>query len=293
VGERRAGGLGGAVAAARRRWRPLDRGWLAYLRYQEVSGPRLAAASAYYGFFAVFGLALVAYAVLGYLLEYDLDVHVAVDGFLAQNLPWLEPAAIRGSRQRVGLVGLAGLVITGVTWIEAIRSAQRLIFGVTEQPGHPVVRWLLDLGVLVALLVLLGASLVGAYALEWVLAWLSGGPSPLLTAVSWALAVVVNLILAAALLGGVPRLRLPARRLRWPVLLVGIGLTLVNSVGQALVALVRGNAAYSVVAGAVGVLIYLYVVNQLLLFGAAVAATSAHGEVVDLGTWRRRRPDPH
>jgi membrane protein len=32
----------------------------------------------------------------------------------------------------------------------------------------------------------------------------------------------------------------------------------------------------------VGALIYLYVFNQLLLFGAAWAATSPHGRVVDL-----------
>jgi membrane protein len=43
----------------RRRWRYFDHLSRAVLRYTEVSGGRLAAAIAYYGFFAVFALLLI------------------------------------------------------------------------------------------------------------------------------------------------------------------------------------------------------------------------------------------
>jgi membrane protein len=72
-------------------------------------------------------------------------------------------------------------------------------------------------------------------------------------------------------------------------------------VGKSFVGLVQRNPAYGLVASAVGVLVYLYVFNQLLLFGAAWAATSPHGRVVDLSaddktapvgqnTWIRQDP---
>ena len=65
--------------------------------------------------------------------------------------------------------------------------------------------------------------------------------------------------------------------------------TLLNTLGRGLVAQVERNAAYTVVAGAVGVLVYLYLLNQLLLFGAALVATSQHGRVTDLARGRVRR----
>jgi membrane protein len=81
-----------------------------------------------------------------------------------------------------------------------------------------------------------------------------------------------------------------ARRMLPPVLQVGIGITLLNTVGRSFVNLVQHNPAYGLVASAVGVLVYLYVFNQLLLFGAAWAATSPHGRVVDLSADDKSAP---
>jgi membrane protein len=61
-------------------------------------------------------------------------------------------------------------------------------------------------------------------------------------------------------------------------------------VGRSFVGLVQDNPAYGLVASAVGVLVYLYVFNQLLLFGAAWAATSPHGRVVDLSADDKTAP---
>lgn len=256
--------------------------WCAGERFGEVLGGRLAAAIAYYGFFAVFALALLAYAVLGFLLQYNREVSETVGDFLQLNLPWLEPEAIQGSRGKVGVIGLAGLVVTGVGWIEAIRSSQRLIHGVEQQPGNPVVRWIIDLVILVGLLLLIGVSLAVAYALESLVGGLAGKPSAALTVVGWVLSVLVNMVLAAALLGGVPRLHLPLRRLTPAVLVVGAGITLLNTAGQWLIERVRENPAYTVMASAAVALVYLYLFSQLMLFGASLAATSPYGRVRDL-----------
>jgi membrane protein len=276
--------------AARRRSARFNHVWCAADRFGEVLGGRLAAAIAYYAFFAVFALALLAYSVLGYVLQYDRQVFEAVDGFLKLNLPWLEPATIRGSRGKVGVIGLIGFVITGVGWIEAIRSSQRSMHGVKEQPGNLIMRRVVDLVILIGLFVLLGVSLAVAYALEALVGWLAGGPSLALTVAGWVLAVVVNVVLASALMGGVPRLHLPVRRLAPAVLFVATGITVLNTLGQEVIDRARENPAFTVVTGAVGLLLYLYLFNQLLLFGAALIATSPHGKVRDLAAERAPAP---
>ena len=96
------------------------------------------------------------------------------------------------------------------------------------------------------------------------------------------LGLLVNCLLAACLLSGVPRLRMPARRLVPSMLLVAIGLTMLSHGRAALHRLQRHRPAYQVVGGTVALLLFLYLFNQMLLFGAALAATSDHGTVQDL-----------
>ena len=263
----------------------------ALLRYMDVQGGRLAAAIAYYGFFAIFALLLIGYSLFGILLTNNTELFDIVRDFLAQNLPFLNLAQILQSGKTVGIVGIIGLTFTGIGWVEAIRSSQRLIWRLNEQPGYIGVRQALDLMVLIGILLLLAASQLGVYGLEKLLDWLADGRAGfVLSAISLIFTVAINMLLAAALLAAVPRLRMTVRRMVPPVLQVGIGLTLLNTVGKSFVGLITRNPAYGLVASAVGVLVYLYVFNQLLLFGAAWAATSPHGRVVDLSADDKTAP---
>jgi membrane protein len=272
-----------------RNWSPyFDHFCRAVLRYDAVQGGRLAAAIAYYGFFAIFALLLIGYSIFGILLTNNVELFDIVRDFLAQNLPFLDLKAILESGKTVGIVGIIGLTFTGIGWVEAIRSSQRLIWRVPEQPGYIGVRQALDLLVLIGMLILLALSQLAVYGLELVLDWLAHGLVQ--SAISLLLTVAVNILLAAALLAAVPRLRMTVRRLAPPVLQVGIGITLLNTVGKSFVGLVQRNPAYGLVGSAVGALVYLYVFNQLLLFGAAWAATSPHGRVVDLSADDKTTP---
>ena len=263
----------------------------AILRYDEVNGGRLAAAIAYYGFFAVFALLLIGYSVFGILLSNNDDLFDIVRDFLAQNLPFLNLQQVLESGRTVGVIGLVGLVWTGLGWVDAIRSSQRLIWKLNQHPGYIGVRQVVDLAVLLGVLILVGLSVGAVNLLERLLTWLSDGhASWLLTTVSWIATIGINMLLALALLAAVPRLRMTVRRLVPPVLQVGIGITLLNTVGKYLVGLVERNPAYGLVASAVGVLFYLYLFNQVLLFGASWAATSPHGRVVDLAADDKTAP---
>jgi membrane protein len=292
------------IMAARFRSRYFDHLCRALLRYDEAQGGRLAAAIAYYGFFAIFALLLIGYSLFGILLRNNAELFDIVSDFLEQNLPFLDLQQLLNTGKTVGIVGIVGLTFTGIGWVESIRSSQRLIWRLTEHPGYIGVRQVVDLAVLIGILLLLALSQLGVYGLEMFLDWLADGRVGfLLSAVSLVLTVAINMLLAAALLAAVPRLRMTVRRMVPPVLQVGIGITLLNTVGKTFVGLVQRNPAYGLVASAVGALVYLYVFNQLLLFGAAWAATSPHGRVVDLSaedktapvgqnTWIRDRPPP-
>ncbi|KXK58107.1 ribonuclease BN [Micromonospora rosaria] len=276
-------GIDRRLTAARRRSGLFDHVWRAVELYGEVLGARLAAAIAYYGFFAAFALALVAYSVFGAILEDNDEVSAAAAHFLRENLPFLDPGQIAQSSGTVGVVGLVILVFTGIGWIEAIRSSQRLMYGLNQQPGNLVVRRLVDLVVMIGVFLLLGVSVAAVDALESLLRFLLRSTGSIgLTTVSAVLSVLVNAVLAVALLVAVPRLRMSRRRLRPVVLVVAVGITLLNTVGRFYVVRTERNPAYAVVAGAVGLLLYLYLLNQLILFGAALAATSPRGRVVDL-----------
>jgi membrane protein len=275
----------------RHRSRHFDHLCRALLRYDEVQGGRLAAAIAYYGFFAIFALLLIGYSLFGLVLKNNEELLEIVSSFLGQNLPFLDLQQLLNSGKTVGIVGLIGLTFTGIGWIEAIRSSQRLIWRLNQQPGYFGVRQAVDLIVLIGILLLLATSQLAVYGLEKLLDYLAGGRMGfLLSVISVILAVIINMLLAAALLAAVPRLRMTVRRILPPVLQVGIGITLLNTVGKSFVRVVQHNPAYGLVASAVGVLVYLYVFNQLLLLGAAWAATSPHGRVVDLAADDKTAP---
>jgi membrane protein len=107
-------------------------------------------------------------------------------------------------------------------------------------------------------------------------------------AINWTdamIAALVDLVLAGALLAGVPRLRIPWRRL-WPAaLLVVLGLGVLKVVGRWFITRTQHNPAYesfTAAAAAVGLLLFMFFFHQLVLFATALAATSGRGKVYDL-----------
>jgi membrane protein len=199
--------------------------------------------------------------------------------------------------RHVGWIAVIGLALAGVGWVESLRSSQRAIWGLDQQPGHWLIRWLVDMAVLIGLGILLIVSVAISAGAQNLLFRLAGatGPSPLKVALNESttlLAGVVDLVLAAALLAGVPRLRLPLRRLVPSALVIAAGLLLLKTAGRWYVARTQHNPAYQVVAGAVGLLLFMYLFNQCVLFAAALAATSRSGTVVDLAAGPPAPPPP-
>ena len=276
-------------------------GWLDHLvragvRYDQADGGRLAAAVTYYAFFATFALALLGFAIFGFLLD-DPVVLRAVQRYLAQNLPSLDVQALRHARGTAGVIAFVGLPVTGWFWVDALRSSIRKVWELPEYPGAFFLRVLVDLFVLVGLGLLLAASLAVAFATTALagrlLSAAGTGDAParlLLAAVGFVVGLGVNALLSIAVLTGLPRLRMPLRRVLGPALLVAAGLELLKTIGRLYVQRTEANPTYQVVAGAVGLLVFLNVVNQLVLFAAALTATGTRGQVIDLAARRAAAP---
>lgn len=262
-----------------------DNFWLAKERYADVLGARLAAAIAYYAFFAAFALSLVVFSVL---LSSWPSLEATLTEFLADHFPDLPFAKVRGQSTSLTIFALIGLVFTGVGWVDAWRSSMRAIWQLDQHPGNLILRRLVDLGMLVGLAVVTGLSMVLADLLDRAFLWIAHGTTSIwLSLSSGALIVLVNIVFAAALLTVLPRLHISPRRLLPSAILVGLGISGLNWIGRYYVGRTTANPAYTVVAAAAGLLVYLYLYNQLVLFGAAIAATAPHGRVVDLAAGPR------
>jgi membrane protein len=268
-------------------------GWLDHLvragvRYDEADGGRLAAAVTYYSFFATFSLGLLAFTAFGFLLE-DPAVLRSVERYAAQNLTDLDVQALRNARNTAGLIAFVALPITGWFWVDVLRSSIRKIWDLPEYPGKLAVRVLLDLLVLAGLGILLAASLSVALVTTSVANRLVDAADPGATLSRWLLAAVgrllgvgVDMVLAAGMLTGLPRVRMPWRRVLGPALLVAICLELLKTLGRIYVQHTQANPTYHLVAASVGLLVFLNAINQLILFAAALTATSTSGRPADL-----------
>ncbi len=260
------------------------------MRYDRADGGRLAAAVTYYAFFATFALALLGFAVFGFVLDNPAALR-AVQRYLAQNLPRLDVQTLRNARGTVGLIAFVGLPVTGWFWVDALRSSIRKVWRLPEYPGNFFIRLFVDLLVLIGLGMLLAASLAVAFVTTTLAGRLVSatgtGTTParwLLATVGFVLGVGVNTLLSIAVLTALPRLRMPLRRVLGPALLVAAGLEALKSLGRFYVQRTEANPTYQVVAGAVGLLVFLSVVNQLVLFAAALTATATAGRVTDMAS---------
>jgi membrane protein len=284
-----------APAAARRRSRFVAHVWRAKERYFDVHGGQLAAAISYYAFFAAFSLSLLALAVSGYLLDYPTIYHT-VEEWLESNLPIIDIGVLEDSRRSVGILAGVALVVAGVAWVQAVRAAIRQVWGLEAQPGNPILRWAIDLLVLIGMGVLLLITLGAAAGAEWVLAWLNldrteGRLAIVISAGSIGVGLLANALMAAVLLQALPRLALPPRRVIGPAMTVSVGLEALKTVGRVYITHVSDRPAYQAVTTAVGLLLFLYLFNILMLMAASWTATSMRGNAIDLYERAVIRPD--
>jgi membrane protein len=291
------------------------RGMRAWKRYGQARGNVLAGGVAYFAFFSVVPALIVGFSVFALVLQgqSDLQQRIVVqvnttlgvsligltgsDGVLRPSDAVLTVDQLtRGSVASVtGLVGLAGLLFTGLGWLDAMRQGIRAVFGRPILEGSIVVKKLRDLGVLATLGLVLLASVVASLAItsagSLVLGWFgvdgSRGGELALSIVGALLFVAVDtgiFFLFFRFLSGV---RLPARDLLAGAVVGGVGLGVIKAFSGILVRGASSNPLAATAAVVLTLLVALNLIARLTLIAASWAATTA----ADHGTLRPRVPD--
>jgi membrane protein len=274
------------LLGARERSNLVDHSWRAGERYGEVHGGQLAAAISYYAFFAAFSMSLLALAIFGYMLDIP-DIYNSVEAWLETNLPVIDVGVLESSRKSVTIFAAVALIVAGVAWVQSVRAAIRTIWSLDAQPGNPFLRWAIDLGILFGVSTLLLITIGATAGAEWVLAALdlddaTGNLAMVVRGVSVVVGLVANALLALVLLQALPRVVMPLRRVVWASLAVSIGMELLKTLGRIYVLHVSDRPAYQAVTTAVGLLVFLYLFNVMLLLAASWTATSLRGRAIDL-----------
>lgn len=266
------------------------------LHYLFHGGPLMAAGLSFVLIFASTALLVMGFSVIGVFLGNDPLVRDAVVEAVTERVPGLldtgdggvVPLELLEDTRPFTLatvIGGAVLFFSGWRWVSGVRLAFRRLFEVPPAQGLPIAAvprdllGLLLLGVLLALSVvangaasgLLGFLLDTAGELGW-----GSGPDWLRTGLTWALStllvVVLDALFALELVRGVAGLRITRRALAVTVLAAAAGNFALRYIGGTVVAGATTNPYLLSVALVVGVLLWFYLFNQILLFSAAIGA---------------------
>src|SRR3954454_17755922 len=135
--------FGRLKAGAARRWQAaqrdhasLDHLGRGYRHYQARHGNQLAAAITYFSFLALFPLILLGVSVTGFVLAASQNLQdklfkqitTQVPGSFGDQLKTAIDTAIH-QRAAVGVIGLVGVALTGLGWIDNLRTALDTLWG--------------------------------------------------------------------------------------------------------------------------------------------------------------------
>ncbi|MFN0280438.1 MAG: YihY/virulence factor BrkB family protein [Kineosporiaceae bacterium] len=286
------------------RLRALEQRWKAsfagrtWERYSAARGNVLAGGIAYFAFFSVLPALAVGFTALGLVLGDDSRLQVELAEYIngsigttvitvpgetgSAGIVSIDQLTRSGALTVSAVVGLLGLLVTGLGWIGATRQGIGAVFG-RPAGGNLVLDKLRDAGVLatlgLAILVSAVGSVVVTTASNDVLGWLglegTTGAGTFVSLVSAAVIVGVDTVTFLVLFRWLSGVAVPVHHL-WPAALAGgVALGLLKVSGGLLLDLLSGNrlvAAFSVV---VGLLVWMNLVGRLTLVCASWAATAA------------------
>lgn len=269
---------------ARRPW--LDHQVRAFERYQERRGNRLAAALTCYGFLSFFPLLALAYALLGYLVGVSDEVRgyfvEAINSLLPGLSEELQVRQIAESKTAVGVIGIAGLLVAGLGWIQTLRESLRDMWG--NEPdggGNPVLLRLWDVAVLALLgLVLIcgmATSTVTTAATGTVLGWFGlenvPGAGTALRLLSLAIATSFNAVIFLVLFTRLTGARAPWRSIARGAVFGAVGFEVLKQVASLLISRTTENPVYASFAVLAGLMVWMNVASRFVLFVAGWTAT--------------------
>lgn len=265
----------------------------AWERLRVTNGNLYAAAITYFSFLALFPMLLLAVSVLGFVLHAHPDTLQTLFGKITENVPGQVGQTLKDSirsaidaRTAVGLIGLGGVLLTGLGWIGNLRAALDAIWKRTPPKQNPMLQRVLNLGILVglglALLVSLGITAGWAAFTHDVLSAVGldnvPGMGTLLGVIGIAVTLAADAVLFFFVLVRLPNVTVPLRVGVRGATLAAAGFEVLKIVGTYTVAASSSSATAGPFAGLLAVLIWIQLVCRWMLFCAAWTAelTLAH-----------------
>jgi membrane protein len=267
----------------------------AFDRYSERLGAQFAGAITYFSFLALVPLLMVAFAAVGILLYNRPDlvteiadrVAAALPGSLGDEIAKVIDTAV-SSRYTVGIVGLAIALYSGIGWMGNLREAVRAQWRPkweepAERKDNFVVALLKNLvnlaGLGVAIVLSLALTAAAGTAQSWVLSqlglddvtWLK----PIFSILTFLIAIGADVVIFYWLYSRLPEphYRPPSKALWRGALAAAVAFEILKFVLTFF--LPRLSSPTAVVFGSIiGLLLFINLVSQMLLFVAAWIATA-------------------
>ncbi|MFH9722703.1 YihY/virulence factor BrkB family protein [Streptomyces sp. NPDC017254] len=265
--------------------------WRSYETLDEAHWTRLAAAITFVSFLALFPLITVAAAVGAALLSKDqLD---RIEEKISDQVPGIsDQLNISGLVDNAGTVGLVAgalLLLTGISWVGAMRDCLRAVWGLDDIEGNPILLKGKDALILIGLggvaLASLAASWLGSTAVGWSADRIGisgdGAGGYLLQTAAVLVAVVADFLILLYVLTLLPGVQPPRRRLVVAALLGAVGFELLKLLLGGYMRGVAAKSMYGAFGVPVALLLWINFTAKLLLYCAAWTATGS-----------RRNPSP-
>ncbi|MFJ7210267.1 inner membrane protein YhjD [Amycolatopsis sp. NPDC098790] len=272
--------------------------WLDHLirandAFTERYGNHYAAAITYFSVLSVFPLFMVAFAVVGLVVNHDQTIITKItDGInnsVPEGLKDLVNGIVKGALDSGGGIGIFGLLIalySGIGWMSNLRDALTAQWG-QEKQSQPIVKQTLkDLVALIGLGVALVVSFaltavgggVGQFLLELVGLEQETWAIVLLRGATIVLGLAANTLVFIWVIARLPRERVALRSAVKGAVVAAVGFVVLQQVGSIYLASVTKSPSAALFGPVIGLLVFANLVSRFLLLITAWTATAKENQ---------------
>jgi membrane protein len=290
------------VESARGRWPVLDHAVRTQEHYLRVNGTALAGGVTYYGFLSFFPILAVAFFVVGRLARVYPQardnliswIDHAMPGIVGADPGEIQISTIERAATTVGVLGVLGLLYTGLAWLSTMRRGLQAVFAVPRNDYPSFVGG--KLRDLVAL-VILGVILVVSVGITGVVVGFSDRVLDLLglgheltwlvTVLGALVGVLANTLLFYAFFRMLARPPLPGSALRTGALLGGVAFEVLKEASSYLLTLTQKSPAFQAFGIALILLVWINYFSRIVMYAAAWSHTAPSSRA-----WREAQEQP-
>ena len=285
----------GALAGARSRSPLADHLVRMQSHYGKVNGSAQAGAVTYFAFLSFFPILALAFFVVGYIAKVyasaraDLVTAITdvLPGIIATQQPdgtmtaGISLDSIERAATTVGILGLFGVIYSGLGWLSGMRSALQIVFEMpkSQQPSFVIgklrdLATLLVIGLTLLLSVAVTAGVVGFSDRILDLVGLGHELTWLVKVVGVLVGLAANMLLFYALFRLLARPREPRRALGQGALLGALGFEVLKFASSYLLKLTQNQPAFQAFGIALVLLVWINYFSRIVMYAAAWAHTS-------------------